>query len=94
MYQPTFPEDSILKRHFDSTVEMKRQKWLQLPPTDSILSRHAISKNEHSRSRTEATLSTPRTKASVASVTSHPSQTRAESRGFLARFFSLFRRSA
>lgn len=90
MNRQTFPEDSILKRHFDSTVEMKRQRWLQLPPTDSILYRHASSKSaKPSRART----STKQTVlASNKSTRSHAVAQQPESKGFLARFFSLFSR--
>jgi len=43
MYLAKQPEDSILRRHFEANVEMKRQMWLRKPPSDSTLRRHAMS---------------------------------------------------
>lgn len=40
MHTPRFPEDSVLRRHFESAAAMKRQAWLELPPTDAVLRRH------------------------------------------------------
>jgi hypothetical protein len=90
MNRHNFPEDSMLKRHFDSTVEMKRQRWLQLPPTDSILYRHASSKRtKPSRAQTSAkrTASTSNTSTRL-----HAGQQQPESQGFFAKFFSFFNR--
>jgi hypothetical protein len=35
-----YPEDSVLRRHFESAAEMKRQLWLKQGPSDSVLRRH------------------------------------------------------
>jgi len=40
MYMKNYPEDSILRRHFESAAALKRQAWLQRPPSDSVLRRH------------------------------------------------------
>ena len=34
------PEDSVLRRHFQSTMELQRARALRQPPTDSVLRRH------------------------------------------------------
>jgi hypothetical protein len=88
-----FPEDSILKRHFDATVEMKRQMWLQNPPTDSILHRHAMSMSNHPAvwASTEAkdhSVTRPINKP-ASSVSA--SMAVEEKKGFLSRFFDIFR---
>lgn len=54
MYIPNCPEDSVLSRHFEAAVEMKRQMWLQMPPSDSVLRRHAMSVGSHPTSRAAA----------------------------------------
>ena len=88
MHAASFPEDSTLKRHFESTVEMKRQRWLQIPPSDSILRRHILSQRNQSASTSDHATVAKRS----ASVVSIGSSTRVEEKpkGFLARFFSLF----
>ncbi len=85
MYIPNFPEDSVLRRHFDSTVNSKRDIWLQSPPSDSILRRHANSNgsngtNRPSRVRTRST--------HMASASGSISS--GESKGFIARLIDLF----
>jgi len=40
MYIPDYPEDSTLRRHFESAAEFLRQERLKEPPTDSVLRRH------------------------------------------------------
>jgi len=40
MYIPNYPEDSTLRRHFESAAAFRRQAWLTQPPTDSVLRRH------------------------------------------------------
>ncbi len=40
MHHPNFPQDSVLSRHFDSTVAMQREIWLTSVPSDSTLRRH------------------------------------------------------
>lgn len=40
MYIPNFPEDSTLRRHYESAAAIKRQARLAQPPTDSVLRRH------------------------------------------------------
>lgn len=88
MYSVSFPEDSTLKRHFESTVEMKRQRWLEIPPSDSILRRHLLSQREQPSSSTSHE-SMAKTRASVVQI---GSSTRIDEtpKGFLARFFGLF----
>ncbi|MES9941477.1 MAG: hypothetical protein ABW104_15280 [Candidatus Thiodiazotropha sp. 6PLUC2] len=97
MPHQTFPEDSTLKRHFESTVEMKRQRWLQLPPTDSILYRHTtMSGKNRSKSTSINTSTTTAVKSSAANASPMPQSVEniPPERGFLAKFFSLFSRSA
>ncbi|PVV09189.1 MAG: hypothetical protein B6D77_10555 [gamma proteobacterium symbiont of Ctena orbiculata] len=84
MYHTQHPEDSILKRHFDATVEMKRQMWLQTPPTDSILHRHAMSLSNHPSVR-------PGTAARNNAATTRARQVNEDKKGFLSWFFDLFR---
>ena len=40
MYISNYPEDSTLRRHFESAAELRRQERLREPPTDSVLRRH------------------------------------------------------
>ena len=40
MYIPNYPEDSTLRRHYESAAEFQRQAWLAQPPSDSVLRRH------------------------------------------------------
>lgn len=40
MYIPNYPEDSTLRRHFESAAGFRRQARLAQPPTDSVLRRH------------------------------------------------------
>lgn len=85
-----FPEDSILKRHFEATVEMKRQQWLQQPPTDSVLRRHAMSPDNHTTSRSNATAA-KRTSPKPSTTAAAPTAQRAnEEKGFFARLLALF----
>jgi hypothetical protein len=35
-----YPEDSVLRRHFESAAAIRRGDWLAQPPTDSVLRRH------------------------------------------------------
>jgi hypothetical protein len=85
MSLPTYPEDSVLKRHFDANVEMKRQMWLQSPPTDSILYRHATSlgNNPVTRSAGAPRRAAPSAAAASASVRTAP-PVKSESKGFFA----------
>jgi hypothetical protein len=89
MHAPSFPEDSILKRHFESTVEMKRQKWLQTPPSDSILNRHAMSQQNQAAPAATSRSEQVRESAPVVSIGSS-TRIEEEPKGFLARFFGLF----
>ena len=40
MYIPKYPEDSTLRRHFESAAGFRREVRLSQPPTDSVLRRH------------------------------------------------------
>jgi hypothetical protein len=40
MYIPNYPEDSVLRRHYEAAAEIRRQARLSAPPTDSVLLRH------------------------------------------------------
>lgn len=40
MYIRYYPEDSVLRRHFEATADRTRGDWLRQPPTDSVLRRH------------------------------------------------------
>jgi hypothetical protein len=42
MYIPNYPEDSILRRHYESTAAFKRMAREAQPPTDSVLNRHYV----------------------------------------------------
>ncbi|MBT3046804.1 MAG: hypothetical protein G8D61_20820 [gamma proteobacterium symbiont of Ctena orbiculata] len=93
MNLPTFPEDSVLKRHFEATVEMKRQTWLQRPPSDSILNRHASSMDIQSLSRSAGSTKRARpTTSSAAASSSAPRapRTETEEKGFFAWLMGLF----
>ncbi|MEW8028827.1 MAG: hypothetical protein AB2806_13985 [Candidatus Thiodiazotropha sp.] len=87
------PEDSILKRHFNATVEMKRQIWLEMPPTDSILHRHAMSMGNQpaTRSTTSVINDISSTSFNRSSSTVTTRQANGEKKGILAWFFDLFR---
>jgi hypothetical protein len=94
MNNSKFPEDSILKRHFDATVEMKRQVWMQTPPTDSILHRHAMSVSNHP----DIWASNKVKKSTAATHTISKSVSRAsagavsvEKKGFFSWLFSILR---
>lgn len=89
MHSPSFPEDSILKRHFESTVEMKRQRWLQAPPSDSMLNRHIMSRQNQTVTAANPGSVAAKQSASVVSIDSSTSDVE-EPKGFLARFFGLF----
>jgi hypothetical protein len=84
MTNSTHPEDSILKRHFDATVEMKRQMWLQTPPTDSILHRHAMSMSNHPAVRQS-------TRVSRDTLTSSVNRSPEDKKGLFSWLFGLFR---
>lgn len=97
MPHQTFPEDSILKRHFESTVEMKRQRWLQLPPTDSILYRHTtMSIKSQSKPASTNAMNSNREKPHISQTSTlhQPVQVKSTEKGFLAKFLSLFSRNA
>jgi hypothetical protein len=87
------PEDSILKRHFDATVEMKRQMWLQNPPTDSILHRHAMSMSNHPALRPGSRADAGRSTGSVNRLASAAAsrQINEDNKGFFSRLLGLFR---
>lgn len=40
MYIPNYPEDSVLRRHYEAAAALRRQTRLRAPPTDSVLLRH------------------------------------------------------
>ncbi len=40
MYIRNYPEDSVLRRHYEAAADRIRGDWLQQPPTDSVLRRH------------------------------------------------------
>jgi outer membrane biosynthesis protein TonB len=40
MYIPNYPEDSVLRRHYEAAAALRRQARLSAPPTDSVLLRH------------------------------------------------------
>jgi hypothetical protein len=84
MPDSTHPEDSILKRHFDATVEMKRQMWLQIPPTDSILHRHAMSMSNLPTVR-------PSARVSRDTLPSSANPSAEDKKGLFSWLFSLFR---
>ncbi|MES9970419.1 MAG: hypothetical protein ABW092_10335 [Candidatus Thiodiazotropha sp.] len=88
MYHTKHPEDSILKRHFEATVEMKRHMWLQTPPTDSILHRHAMSLSNHPSVRPSPAA---RSQATRSTATAQARQVNTAKKGFLSKFFDLFR---
>lgn len=92
MYMRHIPEDSVLSRHFEGAVEMQRQIWLQKPPSDSILRRHAMSPGSHpTYGASTATDTRPSPAAQRASSSAAPvRQTAAEEKGFFARLFGLF----
>jgi hypothetical protein len=88
-----FPEDSILKRHFDATVEMKRQIWLQNPPTDSILHRHAMGISNHPAvwASTEVKSHSATRSVNIQASSVSASSAAEEKKGFLSRLFDIFR---
>ncbi|MEJ2453564.1 MAG: hypothetical protein P8103_05345 [Candidatus Thiodiazotropha sp.] len=80
-----YPEDSILSRHFESTVELNRQRWLQSPPSDSILRRHAMSQSNQADMRSESpTASRQATAASSPSPAAVRNAT-TDNRGFFSK---------
>jgi hypothetical protein len=82
-----YPEDSILRRHFDTTIEFKRQLWLQTPPSDSILRRHAKGMSGNSPApRPSATVRKHTATAPSAATTP---QTGTKRVGFFARLFDM-----
>jgi hypothetical protein len=87
MYIPNYPEDSILSRHFEAAVELKRQMWLQTPPSDSVLRRHAMILNSHPTSRSN--VARKRVPAAPAGPRKAP-----EEKGFMAWLFGLFTRKS
>lgn len=40
MYMRNYPEDSVLRRHYEAAAELKRRNWRQKAPEDSVLRRH------------------------------------------------------
>ena len=40
MYIRNYPEDSVLRRHYEAAAELKRRNWRQKAPEDSVLRRH------------------------------------------------------
>ena len=40
MYIPNYPEDSTLRRHYESAAAFRRRARLAQPPSDSVLRRH------------------------------------------------------
>jgi hypothetical protein len=87
MYIPNYPEDSVLSRHFEATVELKRQILLQTPPSDSVLRRHAMSPSSHPTTRSV----TGKNRAHVPPA-SAASRQAPEEKGFMAWLFGLFGR--
>ncbi len=89
MYALKHPEDSVLRRHFESTVELNRQRWLETPPSDSILRRHAMSQSGQTiPQKGGQTVSRHSTVTGSASTRSSPTAARrpaAENRGFFSR---------
>jgi hypothetical protein len=81
-----YPEDSVLRRHFDSTVDFKRQLWLQTPPSDSILRRHAGRLDGHTPVHHAAPA---KKKSATASLATQSQQRPAKKDGFFARLFGL-----
>lgn len=97
MYLQTFPEDSILRRHFDSTTEMKRELWLQTPPSDSVLRRHAkTSDNTHNKPDLQVIPGLKTINNADASSIQEVSgrNGRSEEKGLFTWLFRLFKRSA
>ncbi len=89
MNLPNYPEDSVLKRHFDASVEIKRQMWLQLPPTDSVLNRHAVHQGGRPGSSAAPRRAAPAPAVAPASARPVP-QARSEPKGFFAWLSGLF----
>jgi hypothetical protein len=87
------PKDSILKRHFDATVEMKRQIWLQNPPTDSILHRHAMSVSHHPAVRPNIRIvrDTPTSSVNRSASATASRQVNEKKKGLFSWLFGLFR---
>ncbi|MGB5736685.1 MAG: hypothetical protein WBM40_19830 [Thiohalocapsa sp.] len=40
MFIPNYPEDSVLRRHYEAAAARRRQSRLREPPADSVLRRH------------------------------------------------------
>lgn len=87
-----YPEDSVLRRHFDAIVEMKRQHWLQMTPSDSILRRHTMSPGSHPTYRSSKTASGVTSPTSNSAPATRARQMATQETGFFARLFSLFSR--
>jgi hypothetical protein len=69
MYIKNYPEDSVLRRHFESAAALKSQAWLQHPPSDSVLRRHyEQQKNPWQSTRVNKPASQPRPGVSSAAV--------------------------
>ncbi len=69
MYMKNYPEDSVLRRHFESAAALKRQAWLQRPPSDSVLRRHYEQwKTPQRRPRANQPASRSETRPNVASA--------------------------
>lgn len=94
MYTPNFPEDSVLSRHFEAAAEMQRQMWLQIPPSDSVLRRHAMSPESHPATRSASVGASGARRPAAASSSAAPRRDAAEEKGFIAWLFGLFTRKA
>jgi hypothetical protein len=92
MYTLKHPEDSILRRHFDSTVELNRQRWLLSPPSDSMLRRHAMSQSAQTTIRRDNHTGSRQASVSAsASTRSSPAAARSpkkDNRGFFSRLLA------
>lgn len=88
MYLPTQPEDSILRRHFETTVEMQRHVWLRKPPSDSTLSRHAMHLSSHHMYAASTPAKTLPPSAATADAPAR--QAAVEKRGLFVRLFGRF----
>jgi hypothetical protein len=94
MNNMTFPEDSVLSRHFSTTVELKRETWLRSLPSDSTLRRHALTSNRYSQPHASDTQSVApsSTLAFVSTTEASSRQVMSEEKGFFTWLFQLFSR--
>jgi hypothetical protein len=91
MYIPNFPEDSVLSRHFEAAAEIRRQMWQQIPPSDSVLRRHAMSPESHTTARSAPA---PVAASGARRAATAPVRDATEEKGFIAWLFGLFTRKA